>query len=229
MIGEKQEGSTAQRRRIEEFTLLVAEHRLDDCDDVVGRLRAEIPLVGTKIRDIPFAGQDNVFAQPGLSGEHRLDKGVDVALILRALIYGVVVRCCEQLLDFAVPGRCWLEFRPGLIQAGRRQAKLIAERLHRRAQIFDRRPVWAFGRVLRAGLVDHGADPLPPLFLPLFLCAGEFAFRLGQLLDCRLKYLVVGSDQFHVLSDHVLSGQVLTSRMPETLPGPAAPGPVRRI
>ena len=229
MIGEKQEGSTAQRRRIEEFPLLVAEHRLDDCDDVVGRLRAEIPLAGTKIRDIPFAGQDNVFAQPGLPREHRLDKGVNVSLILCALLNGVVVCRREQLLDLAVSGRGRLELRPGLIQARRCQTELIAERLHRRAQIFDRRPVWAFGRVLCTGLVDHGADPLSALLLPLFLCAGEFAFRLGQLLDRRLEYLVVGSDQFHVLSDHVLSGQVLTSHMPETLPGPAAPGPVRRI
>ena len=89
--------------------MLVAEHRLDDCDDVVGRLRAEIPLAGTKIRDIPFAGQDNVFAQPGLPREHRLDKGVDIALILRALLYGVVVCRCEQLFDFAVSGRCRLQ------------------------------------------------------------------------------------------------------------------------
>ena len=145
--------------------------------------------------------------------------------ILRAVLFAVAFRLREQLLELAASGdRHALCAR--LVETCRCKPQLVSERLHRRAQVLDRRPVRACRRELRAGLVDHRADPLPTLLLPLLLGAGELTLCLGKLLDRRLKYSVVRADKLHVLPDHVFPRHVdnfLSLRLCQTQRANAAP------
>ena len=127
VIREKQERRAAQRRCVQKFSLLVAEHCLDDGDDVVGRFRAELPFSTVEVCNVSLAGEHSILAQPGLSGQDGFHEGVHLALILRAVLNSVVVRCGKHLLDLAVAEGRGLKLRPGFIQASRRQAELIAE------------------------------------------------------------------------------------------------------
>ena len=205
VVGQQVERRAAQRARVQELTLLVAERRLDDGDDLAGRLRPEIPSAGCQIVEITPACQDDPFARDDLPAEHFVDVGVDVALVFCCVLDSVVVRIVKQLLDLR-PVRAHGLLAAGLIQAGRRQSQLVAQARDRRTKILNDRPVRVLRCVLAASLVGQSCDHQAARLFPSLLRATELALCLGQLLDRRLKNLVVSADGLHVGANHVLSG-----------------------
>lgn len=89
--------------------------------------------------------------------------------------------------------------------AGRRQPKLRGDVHDLGAQALDDGIVRVFDDVGRAGLVGILGNKVATVPAPVFLGAGELGLYTGERLDDRLKGLVVGAGEPHVVADRILA------------------------
>ena len=211
MIRQQLEGPSTHGQAIEVLALLVAYRSLDERDYQVGLFRSEGPAPRVQIGHISGAGLSDLGAGGNFAGQDALNIGIDFSLVVRRFGNGRFLGRIQQRLNRASRRGICFNGASGLFQPGRCQAQLGAQCQGIRTQFLDGRPVRVFRHVLGSGLVGHTGHHLAALLAPFLFRSGELAFSLGQGLDGRLVYLVVGVHGAHCVADHVLPGQFTAS------------------
>ena len=147
----------------------MADRSLDDCQDLVGRIRSELPFWIIQVPQIPLTGLPDLRTYAQHSRDTALHIGVHLSLIIRGVIHGVVMGLLQQFFQPApAPGHLRFFPRLSLAQAGRRQAQLGPQSQNILAQLVHHRVVGILGGVDRSGFVDqlrhHLAAVGPPCF-----------------------------------------------------------------
>ena len=99
VIREEKEGRPTKGRRVQELPLLVADCSLNDCQDLVGRIRSELPFWIIQVPQIPLAGLPDLWTYTQRSGDTTLHIGVHLSQIFRGVIHSVIMRLLQQFLQ----------------------------------------------------------------------------------------------------------------------------------